>query len=110
MDSHLTNDPLTDDSRLPWMREDARLYIQIRNSIDSEVVGLVNHCNTVKPLMNYLQFLYYGKGNFSRIYDVCQSFYRADKEDRTLTSYFMDFKKTYEELNVLLPFNADIKV
>ncbi|GMJ03787.1 hypothetical protein HRI_004047900 [Hibiscus trionum] len=110
MDRHLTDDPPTDDSRLPWMREDARLYIQIRNYIESEVVGLVNHCKTVKQLMRYLQFLYSGKGNFSRIYDVCQNFYMVDKEDRTLTSYFMDFKKMCEELNMLLPFSADIEV
>ena len=48
MDGHLTDDPPTDDSRLSWMREDARLYIQIRNSIDSEVVGLITHCKIVK--------------------------------------------------------------
>ncbi|KAK3003550.1 hypothetical protein RJ639_019485 [Escallonia herrerae] len=29
---------------------------------------------------------------------------------QTLTAFFMDFKKTYEELNVLLPFSSDIKV
>ena len=109
MDGHLTDDPPMDASKLSWMREDARLYIQIRNSIDSEVVGLVTHCKTVKQLMNYLQFLYSGKGNFSRIYDVCKDFYRADKEDKSLTSYFMDFKKTYEELNMLLPFSCDVE-
>ena len=110
MDNHLTNDPPKDDSRLSWMREYARLFLQIRNSIDSEVIDMVTHCRTVKELMSYLEFLYSGKGNISRIYDVCKAFYRADKGDRSLTNYFMDFKKTYEELNMLLPFSTDINV
>ncbi|KAK3015726.1 hypothetical protein RJ639_005926 [Escallonia herrerae] len=82
----------------------------IRNSIDSEVLDLINHCEFVKELMDYLEFLYSGKGNVSRIYDVCRAFYRPEKETKTLTAFFMDFKKTYEELNVLLPFSSDIKV
>ena len=60
--------------------------------------------------MNYLAFLYSGKGNISRIYDVCRAFYRADKGDRSLTNYFMDFKRTYEELNMLLPFSIDVTI
>ncbi|XP_073158713.1 uncharacterized protein [Henckelia pumila] len=59
--------------------------------------------------MEYLDFLYSGKGNISRIYEVCKTFYRAEKQDRSLTTYFMDFKRTYEELNMLLPFSADVK-
>ncbi|KAF9672245.1 hypothetical protein SADUNF_Sadunf11G0020900 [Salix dunnii] len=46
----------------------------------------------------------------SQIYDVCKAFYHAEKEAKSLTTYFMDFKKTYEELNVLLPFSTNIKV
>ena len=85
-------------------------FLQLRNCIDSEVVGLITHCRTVKELMNYLAFLYSGKGNITRIYDVCKAFYRADKGDRSLTNYFMEFKKTYEKLNMLLPFSTDITV
>ena len=110
MDSHLTDNPPTDESKLSWMRDDARLFLQIRNSIDSEVVGLITHCRTVKELMNYLAFLYSGKGNISRIYDVCKAFYRADKGDKSLTNYFMDFKRIYEELNILLPFSTDVTI
>ena len=51
-----------------WMEEDARLYVQIRNSIDSEVISLINHCEFVKKLMDYLEFLYSGKGNVSQIF------------------------------------------
>ena len=71
---------------------------------------MINHCEFVKELMDYLDFLYSAKKNISRIYDVCKAFYCAEKQDKTLTSYLMDFKKTYEELNVLLPFSQDIKV
>lgn len=49
------------------------------------------------------------KGTYPWIYDTCQSFYRADKGGKSLTAHFMKFKKLYEELNVLLPFSADIK-
>ncbi|KAK2965361.1 hypothetical protein RJ640_013824 [Escallonia rubra] len=109
-DDHLSSDPPTDDTKRLWLREDARLILQIRNSIDSEILGLINHCEFVKELMDYLEFLYSGKGNISRIYDVCRAFYRPEKETKTLTAFFMDFKKTYEELNMLLPFSKDIKV
>ena len=109
-DNHLTDDPPTDNTKQAWLRDDAGLFLQIRNSIDSEVIGLINYCEFVKELMDYLDFLYSGKGNISKIYEVCKSFYHAEKQDRSLTTYFMDFKKTYEELNVLLPFSPDVKV
>ncbi|KAK2980702.1 hypothetical protein RJ640_001274 [Escallonia rubra] len=106
-DDHLSSDPPTDDTKRLWLREDARLILQIRNSIDGEIIGLINHCEFVKELIDYLEFLYSGKCNISRIYDVCRAFYRPEKETKTLTAFFMDFKKTYEELNMLLPFSKD---
>ena len=60
--------------------------------------------------MNYLKFLYSRKGNVSPIFEVCKAFHRPEKKDRSLTDHFMEFKKTYEGLNMLLPFSADIKV
>ena len=48
MVAHLTKDPPTDDLKEQWMEEDARLYLQIRNSIDSKIIGLINHCEFVK--------------------------------------------------------------
>lgn len=110
MDPHLNDDPPSGDLKTAWLRDDARLFLQIRNSITSEVVGMVSHCRTVKTLMKYLEFLYSGKGNISRIYDVCQAFYRPKKGEKSITEYFMEFKRTYEELNVLLPFSPDITV
>ena len=75
MGSHLTKDPRIDDLKEQWMEEDARLFIQIRNSIDNKVLGLVNHCEFVKELMDYLEFVFSGKGNISRIFDVCKAFH-----------------------------------
>ena len=108
MASHLDKDPLTDDSKERWMEDDALLFLQIRNSIDGKVLILINHCEFVKELMEYLEFMYFGKGNISRIFDVCRVFYRY--ENRSLIEFFMDYKKTYEELNMLLPFIPNVKV
>ena len=85
MGGHLTKDPPTDDSKDQWMEEDARLFIQIRNSIDSKVLCLVNYCEFVKELMNYLEFVFSGKGNVSRIFDVCKTFYQSEKQGQLLT-------------------------
>ena len=60
--------------------------------------------------MNYLEFVYFGKGNISRMFDICRAFYRIEKQYRSLIELFMDYKKTYEELNILLPFSPDVKV
>ena len=58
------------------MEEDARLFLQIRNSINSKVLGLINHHEFVKVLMDYLDFVVFGKGNVSCIFDLCKAFYR----------------------------------
>ena len=63
MADHLTKDPPTDDLKEQRMEEDAHRYLQIRNSIDSEVIGLINHCEFVKELMDYLKILYSRKRN-----------------------------------------------
>jgi hypothetical protein len=106
----MTDDPPKDDSRQTLLREDARLFLQIQNSINNEVIGLINHYEFVKELMEYLDFLYSENGNVSCIYELCKAFYRTEKHDRSLTSYFMDFKRTYEELNMLLPISPDVKI
>ena len=64
MTSHLDKDPPTDDSKDRWLEDDARLFLQIRNSIDGKVLTLINHCEYVKELMEYLEFVYSGKGIF----------------------------------------------
>ena len=48
MAAHLTKEPPIDDSKEQWMEEDARLYLQICNSINNEVIDLINHYEFVK--------------------------------------------------------------
>ncbi|KAJ0885211.1 putative RNA-directed DNA polymerase [Helianthus annuus] len=108
--SHLTSDPPTDESKDHWIQNDARLFLQIRNSIDTSVISLINHCEYVKELMDYLDFLYSEESNMSRIYNVCKSFHRGEQLDRSIIAYVMEFKKTYEELNALLPISTDVRV
>ena len=60
--------------------------------------------------MEYSEFVYFGKGNISHMFDVCRAFYCTEKQDRSLMELFMDYKKTHKELNTLLPFSADVKV
>ena len=79
MTTHLNKNPQIDDSKEQWMEEDARLYLQIRNSIDSKVIKLINHCEFVKELMDYLKFLYSRKGNVSQIFEMCKAFHRTKK-------------------------------
>ncbi|KAJ0616520.1 hypothetical protein HanRHA438_Chr02g0089901 [Helianthus annuus] len=50
--SHLTFDPPTDESKDQWLQNDARLFLQIRNSIDTSVISLINHYEYVKELMD----------------------------------------------------------
>ena len=92
MASHLNKDPPTDDSKDRWLEDDAHLFLQIRNSIEGKLFTLINHCEYVKELMEYLEFVYSGKGNISRIFDVCRAFYRTEKQDWSLTKLFMDYK------------------
>ena len=94
MTSHLDKDPPINDSKERWLEDDARLFLQILNSIDSKVLTLINDCEFVKELMDYLEFVYSSKGNISRIFDVCRAFYPTKKQDRSLTELFMDYKKT----------------
>ncbi|RVW73875.1 hypothetical protein CK203_059917 [Vitis vinifera] len=92
------------------MQDDARLFLQMKNSINSDIVGLLSHCKFVKELMDYLDFLYSEKGHVSRMYDVWNAFHCPEKGAKSLTAYFMDFKKVYEELNALMPFSPDVRV
>ena len=94
MTSHLDKDLPTDDSKDRWLEDDACLFLQICNSIDGKVLSFINHCEYVKELMKYLEFMYSGKGNISRIFDVCRAFYCIEKQDQSLTELFMDYKKT----------------
>ena len=63
MDDHMTKDPLEDaKKKKDWLRDDVRLYLQIKNFIESEIIGLVEHYESIKELLEFLDFLYSGKG------------------------------------------------
>ena len=78
--------------------------------LKGKVLTLINCCEFVKEVMEYLKFVYFDKGNTSRLFYVCKVFYCTEKQDRSFRELFMDYKKTYEELNILLPFSPDVKV
>ena len=62
MDDHMTEDAPEDaKKKKDWLRDDVHLYLQIKNSIESEIIGLVDHCESVKELWEFLDFLYSGK-------------------------------------------------
>ena len=63
MANHLDKDPPTDDSKERWLEDDARLFLQIRNSINGKVLTLINQCEFVTELTEYLEFVYSDKGN-----------------------------------------------
>ena len=85
MTSHLIKDPPTNDSKEQWMEEDARLFLQICNFIDSEVLGLINHRGFVKELMDYLEFVFSGKGIFL-VYSICVNPF-VDKRSKIVLSW-----------------------
>ncbi|KAK6118867.1 hypothetical protein DH2020_047387 [Rehmannia glutinosa] len=109
-DDHLDSDPPKDDKGRTWLHDDAKLLVQIRNSIEPEILCLINHCEFVKGFMDYLAFLYSGRSNIFRIYSVCKSFHRGKQHDKSHIAYVMEFNKVFEELNSLLPLSADVKV
>ena len=63
MANHLDKDPPTDDLKERWLENDACLFLQICNSINGKVLTLINQCEFVKELMEYLEFVYSSKGN-----------------------------------------------
>ena len=109
-DDHLIEGPPNDNTRKLWMQDNAWLFLQIKNFINSVIVGLLSHCEFVKELMDYLDFLYSGKRNVSRMYDVWNAFHCLEKGAKSLTAYFMNFKKVYEELNALMSFSPNVRV
>jgi len=111
MDDHMTEDPPKDaKQKKDWLRDDAHLYLQIKNSIESEIIGLVDHCESVKELLEFLEFLYSGKEQVHRMFEVCMQFFRAEQKAESVTSYFIRLKKITAELGLLLPFSPDVKV
>ncbi|KAK9714444.1 hypothetical protein RND81_06G095100 [Saponaria officinalis] len=104
--SKITDHKLNGSNYLDWSKS-VRLYLRSIAKDDhlKDDPPTVNHCEFVKELMDYLEFLYSGReDNLYRTYEVCQAFYHVEKQDQPLINNFMEFKKTYEKLNMLLPF------
>ncbi|GAV83558.1 UBN2_3 domain-containing protein [Cephalotus follicularis] len=108
-DHLITTPPKSEPKAKTWLRDYARIFRQLLNSMDNKIVDLVTHIDTVKDLWSYLSMLYSGHNNLSHIYDLSQQFYRVARQKHSLTQYFADFKRMYEELNSPLPITADIK-
>lgn len=51
--SHLTSDP-PDDVKEQWLQDDAKLFLQIWNSIESFVTPLINHWGATRSVINCL--------------------------------------------------------
>ena len=92
-----------------WKTMDARILGQMLNSMESNVADLVTHIGTVKELWDYLNVLYSGQNNFARIYEVFQEFSKTDQKNQSVTQYFADFKRMYEELNAVLPITSNVR-
>ena len=72
---------------------------------------MVNHCESVKELLEFLDFLYLGKEQVHRMFEVCMQFFCIEQKAASIiTSYFMHLKKITVELALLLPFSSDVKV
>lgn len=84
MDDHVAEDS-PEDKKKDCLCDDARPYLQIKNSIESEVIGLVDHCNSVKELL---------EEHVHRMFEVCMRFFRAEQKAESVTSYFMRLQKT----------------
>ena len=70
---------------------------------------MVDHFESVKELLEYLDFLYLGKEQVHRMFEVCMQFFCAEQKAESVTSYFMRLKKITVELGLLLPFSSDVK-
>lgn len=46
--NHLINEPIEEEIVIKtWLQNDARLFLRIKNYIDSKMIGLINQCDTV---------------------------------------------------------------
>lgn len=105
--NHLTESKPANDAN--WDVVDALILSQMLGSMEKGVVRLVTHCDTVKQLWEYLDVLYSGRNNLSRVYELSQAFYRSERKGRPITEHFADFKRLYEELHALLPISTDVE-
>lgn len=54
-------------------------------------------------------YLILAKITFHGFMSYHRSFYRFERKESSITRYFADFKRMYEELNALLPISNDVQ-
>ena len=54
--------------------------IFISKTPSREIIGLVDHCESVKELLEFLDFLYPGKEQVHRMFEVCMQFFSAKRK------------------------------
>lgn len=67
---HLSEEPSDVNTR--------ELFLEIRNCIDSKVIGLINHYEFFKNL-GLFRYFYAGRGKVSWIYAIYKAFYWAEE-------------------------------
>ncbi|KAL3753300.1 hypothetical protein ACJRO7_000659 [Eucalyptus globulus] len=90
---HLTEFKTRDD--VTWDGVDARILGQMLNFMESNIIDMVTHIDTVRELWEYL--------------NLSQEFYRFERKGRSITRCFANFKRLYEELNAVLPISTDVQ-
>lgn len=75
-DGHLNCNLPSDDTKQDWPQEDAHVFLQLKNSINSEVISLINCYEFIKNwwTLKFLKFPCSRKDNLSNIHDVHKAF------------------------------------
>ena len=110
-DNHLRDDPPSEESSKwkEWRMSDANLVNLLWDCMDTNVSNLVSHCSSVKQLWTYLDELYSGRQNTSRMYDVVRAWSHCSMDSRNVTEFFGEFSRLSAEFDTLLPIASDIK-
>lgn len=110
--SHQFNNPpeLADTKTKDWLRGNAQIISMFWNSMESQVMHLVTHLDSIKEISKHLSLLCSGKISTTMMYDRYQEFFRVQQCSRLVTDYFAAFKRVYEEFNgYKLPITVDVK-
>jgi len=56
-----------------------------------------------------LEELYSGKNDINRVFNIIQEIFRSKKGNKTLSQYYVNFNRVYEELKMLFFISQDVK-
>ncbi|XP_057442189.1 uncharacterized protein LOC130733916 [Lotus japonicus] len=72
-DEHLTGScPTNATAAAKWKMDDKRILALLVNSVDKRTQSVITHCQTVKELWEFLQFIFGKADNLNRIYALLQ--------------------------------------